>query len=187
MLIIFLTITSCSENVVVQEETTTMKIENQLQSYVDNNFNDPESYQFVGFDVFDTLWNTDIYIEMAELILDDIVDIQDKINVLDKEWEEYDYNQSMVYFSRNISSAENEMRKKFETVDSLINIMESGTEIMDGYKCLWTFRAKNNFGALILQDFFVDVDTSFNIIDIYTQLTPPRWPTIQWPHPQQKR
>ena len=137
------------------------KMKSEIKNYLDKNAKDPKSYEFVELKILDTVTIGDIDKRIVEDITYDIETNKEDIVFQNKLIKDY-------------PSISNDEQKAI--IDSVQNVIATLTKELDankkdfankeilGYVATHKFRIKNGFGALDLDEMWVEFDKDFKLL-----------------------
>jgi hypothetical protein len=158
---LFLFVFACSEKEKTSEEKFILKIENKLKSHLD----DPQSYEFVGIEVYDSITYEKAINNRIDMFLSSTEDIR---RSLEHNWDMADILGGNPYKKENEELLEKN-DKYLKIIHGLDSINKSlGDKSMDvlSYVYKFSFRNKNAFGATVLNGAFIQTINKDSIIII---------------------
>lgn len=148
------------------------KMETELKKYVEQNFNDPQSYELINIKVWDTIHAKDLAKNEIEFNEEKIIDYQTKIEEaetqiklnkdLNKKYNSNTFNEFIVSAKSDIDFYSNEIKSYKKTNETLNKYIDDSKII--GYLANHECRANNKLGGKIKESFQVFFDKDFNLI-----------------------
>lgn len=138
------------------------KIKDEINNYVEKNFNDPDSYQFIDLQIIDTLTEQKVSNYLKTERLEKIERIK---KIVDEKTEEHARRATRALFGGNrfyLMNTVNELEKEKKIIESFskdsIKNIQNEIKILDKFKkskkvshfkYIHEYRAKNDVGALV--------------------------------------
>lgn len=148
------------------------KMKSEIKKYVDKNFNDPKSYEFVSIEIFDTVYSNELAKSEIEYINERIKDYKikksDAANELikndrlNKQFGTKDFDEFIIRAGADIDFYSKEIKNDSLEILNLNKYLNNAELI--GYMATHKCRANNKLGAKILDSFTVFFDNNFNLI-----------------------
>lgn len=148
------------------------KMESELKKYVEQNFNDPKSYELINIKVWDTIYAKEL--AKNEIIFNEekIIDYQTKIaeaetqiklnKDLNKKYNSNTFDEFIMSAKSDLDFYSNEIQSCKKTNESLNKYIDNNKVI--GYLANHECRANNKLGGKIKESYQVFFDKDFNLI-----------------------
>lgn len=164
-LFISILVISCSSEpdtrALTKDEVVKVRAEMKLMTMMD----DPSSYEFISIELVDSTSQEYTVINAKEVwqrLLDAVQGNLD-IYILDKELYPSLYDQKKVDAQR---ADVNKYTKIVNGIDSIGKNLGESIKDATSYVYLFKFRAKNAFNALVLNQYYLQIDTMLEVIDL---------------------
>ena len=142
-------------------------IRKNVEAYLKENMNDPDSYEFVSLMLIDSVLYQDNVNYRKNMFGEYAQFAQDLLEQSNKRFEEF----ADIYYEEEIEKYKAEISRNeliIEKIDSIANGLGERLNEVASYTYLFKFRGNNAFGSKILNECYLQTDPApeFNIINL---------------------
>lgn len=160
--IVFILAVSCKN-----EPTRDEVVKQNIEDYIINKMDDPESYEFVSLDVIDSVLYIDNITVEKNLLKNSINRSKESINRI----EGYKNTEPNLYDEKEILREKTSILKEEKTlasIDSIETVLGDSKNNVASYTYLYKIRGKNKMGAKVLSEYLVQTGDSLKVINVAT-------------------